>query len=122
MGEAGVTLPQVLLLNRVATLDRASISELAEQSPGTRAAVGQMVDRLVRQGLLHRLEDSDDRRRRSVSVSAAGAAFLRELEQARTAEYAIGLARIDPALRAELERLLQRVVAEIEHTPVGADQ
>jgi DNA-binding MarR family transcriptional regulator len=59
-----------------------------------------MVDRLVRQGLLTRIEDETDRRRKSVSISAAGAALLRKLERARTAEFKLALSCVSPELRA----------------------
>jgi DNA-binding MarR family transcriptional regulator len=119
MSEEGVTLPQVLLMDCIATLQEASISELAKISPGSAAAVSQMVDRLVRQGLLKRTEDPADRRRKAVSVSTAGVALLRELERARVADYALGLSCVSAKLRADLSRLLERAIAEIEQTRGG---
>ena len=119
MDELRVTLPQILLMNRIAALRDASISELAKISPGSAAAVSQMVDRLVRQGLLQRTEHPADRRRKAVSVSTAGAALLGDLEWARTADYALGLSCISAELRADLGRLLERAIAEIERSRSG---
>ncbi|MBV9994684.1 MAG: MarR family transcriptional regulator [Caulobacteraceae bacterium] len=113
MEEAGVTLPQVLLMVRVERAGAASISELAGVSPGSAAAVSQMVDRLVRRDWLARSEDQGDRRRKTVSLTAAGVRLLRDMEAARTADYAAGLSRLPPALRAELHGWLERALAEV---------
>src|SRR5262252_5328785 len=72
MEDEGVTLPQVLLMARVERAPAASISELAKDSPGSSAAMSQMVDRLVRQNRLARSEDPADRRRKIVSLTSAG--------------------------------------------------
>jgi DNA-binding MarR family transcriptional regulator len=81
MEKSGITLPQVLLLTRVEHAGTASISELANVSPGSAAAMSQMVDRLVRQNWLARCEDPADRRRKAVSITSAGARLLRDLER-----------------------------------------
>src|SRR5215831_117809 len=71
MTEAGVTLPQVLLLSRVEQQGAVSLSWLAENMRSSAPAVSQMVDRLVQQGFLERTEDPLDRRRKSLRASAA---------------------------------------------------
>ena len=114
MEKAGVTLPQVLLLTRVEWAGRASISELANVSPGSVAATSQMVDRLVRKNWLARCEDPADRRRKAVSLTSAGAGLLRDLERARTADYAAGLSRLPSNLRAELRGWAVRALAELK--------
>src|SRR3954453_1952357 len=57
MTEATITLPQVLLLNHIAHGRATSPSELAKAMRVSLAAVSQMIDRLVQQGLLDRAED-----------------------------------------------------------------
>ena len=113
MEEAGVTLPQVLVLAHVERAGSPSISTLAEGSPGTAAAMSQMVDRLVRQGWLARSESPDDRRRKAVSLTPRGARLLREIAHARTLDYAAGLSRLPPTLHAELNEWLQRAIPEL---------
>jgi DNA-binding MarR family transcriptional regulator len=114
MEKAGVTLPQILLMTRVERAGEASISELAKVSPGSAAAMSQMVDRLVRQNWLARSEDPSDRRRKTVSLTSAGARLLRDLERARTLDYATGLSRFPSALRAELLEWLERAFAAMD--------
>jgi DNA-binding MarR family transcriptional regulator len=114
MEEAGVTLSQVLLMNRVERLGGVSLSDLAQHASSSLAAVGQMVDRLVRAGLLDRREVLADRRRKSVSISKKGASLLRTLEQARTADYAGGLAGVTPDLGTRLCGLIRQAIGQID--------
>jgi DNA-binding MarR family transcriptional regulator len=105
MNQASVTLPQVLLISRVEQFGSASLSDLAEGSTASVAALSQMIERLVQQGLLRRAEDALDRRRK----------VLRKLEAARSADYELGLVSLDGALRAELTAAIERAVAAIEN-------
>jgi DNA-binding MarR family transcriptional regulator len=114
MERAGVTLPQVLLLSRLANRPRASISDLGRLTPSSLAATGQMVDRLVQHGLLQRAEDQNDRRRKAVSLSKKGRALLQSLQQARTSDYVGGLAGLSPFLASGLCDLLEKAILEIE--------
>lgn len=113
MEQTGVTLPQALLLARVERTGGVSISTLASNSTGSAPAMSQMVDRLVRQNLLLRIEDPLDRRRKTVSLSAAGTSFLRNLERARTLDYAAGLALLQHSARAELARAVEHALIEL---------
>jgi DNA-binding MarR family transcriptional regulator len=115
MNNAAVTLPQVLLMSQVDRLGSASLSDLARGSNATVAAMSQMIERLVQQQWLYRAEDPLDRRRKAIAATPRARAFLRKLEAARSAEYELGLACVNPELRARMARLLARAAAEIEH-------
>jgi len=114
MNDASVTLPQVLLISRVEKLGSPSLSDLAEGSTASTAALSQMIDRLVQQGLLDRAEDPVDRRRKAIRVTSRARALLRKIEAARSADYELGLASLGDDLRTRLAAMLERVVAEIE--------
>lgn len=115
MNQASVTLPQVLLISRVEQFGSASLSDLAEGSTASVAALSQMIERLVQQGLLRRQEDAVDRRRKAIGATPRARALLRKLEAARSADYAFGLIALDDALRAELTASIERAVAAIEN-------
>src|SRR5579863_5603414 len=83
MNKAAVTLPQVLLISRVERLGSASLSDLVEGSSASAAALSQMIERLVQQGLLRRAEDPVDRRRKAIGATPRARALLRRLEAAR---------------------------------------
>ena len=114
MNEAAVTLPQVLLLSRVELLESASLAELGEGSSASIPALSQMVDRLVQQELLTRVEDPADRRRKAIRLTARAGALLRKIEAARSAEYERGLKPVSVALRAQMAAAIERAILEIE--------
>jgi DNA-binding MarR family transcriptional regulator len=114
MAEATITLPQVLLLSHVERRGATSPTELAEAMHTSLPAVSQMLDRLVQQGLLDRTEDPVDRRRKTVATTADARAFLRKLKAARSTEFDLGLAPVDPELLVEMTGLIERVIAQLE--------
>ena len=114
MNDAAVTLPQLLLLSCVEQLGSASLAAIRDASSSSAPALSQMIDRLVRQGWLDRAEDSADRRRKSIRVTPQGRDLLRNVEAARSADFASGLNAVSEELRAQLATLLERAVAEIE--------
>jgi DNA-binding MarR family transcriptional regulator len=122
MSEASVTLPQVLLLNHVERRGSASPTDLAEAVHVSLPAASQMIDRLVKQGLLSRTEDPVDRRRKSLATTARARSLLRKLGTSRSADYELGLAAVSPELLRQLAALLERVVLEIERTASGTAQ
>jgi len=119
MSHASVTLPQVLLMSRVEQLGAASLSNLAEASTTSAAALSQMIERLVQQGWLDRAEDPIDRRRKAIRITLRTGALLRRLESARSADYELGLASLSDDLRMQLAKMLERVVAEIDAARAG---
>jgi DNA-binding MarR family transcriptional regulator len=119
MGEAGVTLPQVLLMSHIQRRGKASLSVLAQAMHVSLPAMSQMIERLVQQGLLDRGEDSTDRRRKSVAITATASSFLRKLEATRSREYELGLGSISRERLGQLATVLESVVAELESTGSG---
>jgi DNA-binding MarR family transcriptional regulator len=119
MDEGGVTLRQVLLIDRVASLESAPLSELVRDSHASAAALSQMVDRLVREGFLVRSEDAVDRRRKAVRVTPRAQALLRRLESARSKDYELGLAALSAAARERLVSALERALVDLERAPAG---
>jgi DNA-binding MarR family transcriptional regulator len=113
MSSASVTLPQVLLLSRVAAIGSTSPSDIALEAQASAPAASQMIERLVQQGLLHRKEVPDDRRRKVISPTSRARSLLRKLEAARAADYELGLAPLSSELRSALAMLLQRAVDEL---------
>jgi DNA-binding MarR family transcriptional regulator len=114
MNDEGVSLPQVLLMSHVERRGACSPSELAGAMHVTLPAVSQMIERLVRQGLLARDEVPTDRRRKSVSATAEARALLRKLGAARDAEYERGLAGVAPERLAPLIASVEPIVAELD--------
>jgi len=113
MAEAGLTLPQVLFLNRLRQAGTSTASDLAERLNMSLPATSQMVERLFKLDLLTRAEDADDRRRKRLAVTQAAERLLDKIGHARAAEYDKGTQRLSPALRRELAATLAKAVREL---------
>jgi DNA-binding MarR family transcriptional regulator len=114
MNEASVTLPQVILLNRLAERGEATVSEIAAALGMSLPSVSQMVDRLHRLGLVTRIELFSDRRKKQIGLTTSGGVLLDRLRKARSQEFEIGTASLSAPLRADLAALLSRAIAELE--------
>ncbi|HVW58204.1 MAG TPA: MarR family winged helix-turn-helix transcriptional regulator [Rhizobiaceae bacterium] len=116
MADAAVTVPQVILLNFVS--DAASTpSSLAARMKISLPSISQMVDRLVRLGLLVRMEDPADRRRKSLKATEKALTLLAALKTIRSAEYAEGTSRLSEATRKGLIEALARALDELASPP-----
>jgi DNA-binding MarR family transcriptional regulator len=74
--EAGLTMPQMNVLMRLYYHGPCDMSGLLDTMLSTKAAVSQMVERLVQQGLVARGEVPGDRRARLVSLTDKGCAVV----------------------------------------------
>jgi DNA-binding MarR family transcriptional regulator len=74
--DAGLTMPQMNVLMRLYYHGPCDMSGLLDTMLSTKAAVSQMVERLVQQGLVARGEVPGDRRARQVSLTDKGRAVV----------------------------------------------
>ena len=81
----GFTMPQVNALFRLHHHDQCSVRDLAEFLGVSDAAASQMVDKLVDQGLILRIEDPQDRRGKLLSLSPEGNTIVQESIKSRHA-------------------------------------
>jgi len=75
----------------------------------------EVVDRLESRGLTERLPDPADRRAVCVRLTELGRETRAELESARDAQAVEVFARLDSHERAELARLLHKLVDDLPH-------
>lgn len=79
----GFSMPQFHTMMRLYYRHTCGVSEIADDVGFTNAASSQMIDRLVRQGLLARTENPDDRRERQVALTEKGKVLIEEMISAR---------------------------------------
>jgi DNA-binding MarR family transcriptional regulator len=113
MAEASVTVPQVILLNFALNIPNSTPSTLASIMQISLPSASQMIDRLVKLGLAERIEDAEDRRRKTIRVTSKARTFLRRLQQARSSEYAAAMANLSPATRKILKDALAQALQEL---------
>jgi DNA-binding MarR family transcriptional regulator len=80
-------------------------------------SVSQMIERLVKQGLVRRSEDSEDRRRKTIEVTAKARTFLARLKDVRSAEFTAGTEALSPATRRRLLDVLAQALKELSASP-----
>lgn len=113
MNQACVTLPQILLLNRLIGQKTCTPSALALSLNVSAPAVSQMLDRLFQLGLIGRTEAEGDRRQTDVAATAKAKSLMERLSRARADEYASGLKGVSPVVRKDLADLIGRALAEL---------
>jgi DNA-binding MarR family transcriptional regulator len=112
MQQASVTLHQVLLLTRLRQMSPCTSSDLAANLNLSLPAVSQAIDRLAQLGLVTRVEDAADRRRKRLATSKKADALLDRLLSARSTEYGVGLARLPADLRRRFATVLRQVLSQ----------
>jgi DNA-binding MarR family transcriptional regulator len=108
-----LTIAQLKLLKLVASTNIASISDAAAFCRVSNAAASKSVDRLVRRGLIRRIESSNDRRVTHLSPTEAGRELLNRYETAQN-HVLDGLFRqFMPSDFVRVTELLDRLSADI---------
>jgi len=109
---ARLTTPQIAVLEF--TRESQTMSAVAIYLGLSRPATSQLVDRLVRIGLVRRAEGTVDRRQRHVILTAKGRSLVDRVAAARAARFDSSLAVLEPALVARLESVLSEVVGTLD--------
>jgi DNA-binding MarR family transcriptional regulator len=109
---AKLTTPQIAVLEF--TSEAQTVSTIATYLGLSRPATSQMIDKLVRRGLVRRVESTVDRRRRNVILSAKGSALIERIAATRAARFDSSLAVLEPSLATRLESILDEVVGALE--------
>jgi len=108
----GLSPHQARALGTVGRTDGLRPSDLADALRIAPRSATEVVDALVERALATRTPDPGDRRAVVVRLTDAGRAALAEVEAARAADAEQLFARLDAGERADLARLLRRLVEE----------
>ena len=115
MSEAQVTLQHVIIMMRLHESGAASVSGVAADLNLSRPAASLAIERLVHLGLVRRVEDAVDRRRKIVNLEKKGLHLIRRLIEARAAEYEAALAPTPPSLQRKLAAVIAEVLATLRN-------
>jgi MarR family transcriptional regulator, organic hydroperoxide resistance regulator len=88
-----------------------TIAEVAAYLSITHSAASRAVDRLVRDGFISRMENPVDRRQKLLTLTAQGAALVRDLESTFTAGVEFLAASLSAEEQEQFRLLLARVIA-----------
>lgn len=112
-----LTLPSLAVLAVVERQGTASIGEIGTSLDYSLANASLMVDKLVCQGCVTRVENASDRRHKLVQLTAKGQMLLCELRGTRADHIAQQLRRLPPDLLAEMIELFSVITDELPPEP-----
>ena len=72
----GLSMPQIHALMHIYHAGECQLSDIGGLADSSKPAVSQLVDRLVQQGLVERLEDPDDRRNKKLRLTHKGRSLI----------------------------------------------
>jgi len=105
---AKLTTPQLAVLEF--TRQPQTVSTVATHLGLSLPATSQLIDKLVRGGLVRRTEGTTDRRERNLNLSSKGKALVARIAAARAARFDASLAVLTPAVATRFELILAEVV------------
>lgn len=108
---AGMTLPQLLVLEALRDDDTLSAGRLAERVSLTQGTVTSILDRLESRGWIERVRATEDRRRVMVALTQAGRERLQAAPSLMRDEVMQEFARMDDDERQALLDAVERVAA-----------
>ena len=115
--QAGLTMAQLVTLHVLEHGGTRSVSAIAGCLRLSPAAASHLVDRLVDQGLVVRVEDPADRRQKRVTITASGRRLIDRVQRERTREMSEVVARLSPEVRGQFGLVLVRVIEELSSLP-----
>lgn len=105
----GLSMPQFSILMRLYHKGGCGISDIRAQLDSSPAAASQIVDRMLKDGLVERAEDPHDRRVKQVTLSARGRALIESGMEARHRWTANLLAQLPPDQQPAITESLRRL-------------
>ena len=118
--KSGLSAPQAGTLLYLQRCGSSMVTRIGDHLGVTNAAVSQMLERLVQQGYVARLEDPEDRRARRISLTPKGEAAVRDGIEAGRAWLDDVVAGVDPAQREGTMRVLVslcEIAARVQKLP-----
>jgi DNA-binding MarR family transcriptional regulator len=109
---AKLTAPQLAVLEFVHV--PRIMSAVAAHIGLSRPATSQMIDKLVHRRLVRRSAGTEDRREKTVLLSAKGDSLIKNIARARAARFDASLAALPSVIAATLAATLSEVVDELE--------
>ncbi len=114
--DIALTMPQMVTLFAIRDAETCRMSELADATQQSAGTLTGIVDRLIEDGLVARVRDTDDRRVVQVVLTSVGQERIALVEQARCADMAQLLQHFSMEQLAQLQELLQLMLVGIGDT------
>jgi DNA-binding MarR family transcriptional regulator len=110
MGVLELTITHIKLLHQLElATGELTVKQAAELLPLSLPATSRTVDDLVRRGMVHRHEDTEDRRMKRIQLTDKGRAVIRRVNAARL----VGLEQFTETLNDDERRLVSGALSEL---------
>jgi len=110
----GLSMPQIGALFHLKRGGTTGISNISDDLGVTSAAASQMLDRMVQQELILRLEDPDDRRVKKIILTEKGGRILEELLNVRQAWLEELATALSPGEKEQIIAALKILIAKAD--------
>lgn len=117
MNESGLTVPQMIALHALRAHGAQTVGDIADETQLSKAATSHLVDRLVVQGLVTRVEDERDRRQKNVSLTPKAVDLTDRLYRERVRSLVSAFSSLTPGTRDRLTEAMAAACRELGGTP-----
>jgi len=117
---AGLTVPQILILQTVAEAGQPGVSEIARRVSLSQATVTSVVDRLVRKDLVTRNRSEKDRRVVRIALTTKGIVQLRDAPGLLQEEFVSRFGALEPWEQKMLTAAVERIASIMDAETVDA--
>ncbi|TSA87292.1 MarR family transcriptional regulator [Deinococcus detaillensis] len=112
--EEDVSLTQMTALYKVRAFMPLSVTALAEHLHVSLPATSQLIQELVRRGLMERSENPDNRREKLLALSSKGQQFLSMKERSLMGTYSEVFGQVDPVILIRAEQAITALIQEAQ--------
>jgi DNA-binding MarR family transcriptional regulator len=120
LADVGMTLQQIAALHILMFEGPLSVTTLTERIGLSLSATSHLVQRLVEQGLVTRVEDEKDRRQKVIELTPAGRKKVEDMMKHRLDELRSSVRHLSDTVRSELMPVLHHVVEELSSAAFSA--
>jgi DNA-binding MarR family transcriptional regulator len=118
--QAGVTVPQILVLQTIDECGSLAVSELARRVSLSQATITSVIDRLAQKGLVRRDRSATDRRVVSVSLTDFGKVRIADAPELLQEDFIRRFEKLEPWEQKMLIAALERVASLMDAQEVDA--
>ncbi len=109
----GMSMPRLVTMMFLHSEGPATLSQVSEHLALSLGATSHLVDQLVHQSFVSRVEDPVDRRHKQLALTEAGEAFVEEVKRLRAAEITQRVADMPPELQQDALRVMKELVVQL---------
>lgn len=113
LAKSSVTVDQAILLHHALTQPESTPTSLAERMNLSRPSASQMIERLVQAGMVARVDDPHDRRKKTITLTPKAKTFLTKFQSIRIEEFEASTESLSKSTRRRLKAVISEALQEL---------